>query len=182
MARDYFVYPRAINAPFVVHHWLSIGREIWKFLRKKLHAALHYARIAGCALHRNAKGRMGRILRVPRVSRKAASPSFHWLSRPKRKRCERAPHTRAPSHTYARARFAHDNKDVATRINVHVCLRCKLVFSAIAFMISNEGTRCHPSSNDRGKFANIFREERTLILRASHFTLLLYDRMIKECT
>lgn len=149
--------------PFVVHHWLSIGREIWKFLEKKLHAALHYARIAGYALHRNAKGRIGRILRVPRVSREAASPSFHRLSRPKRKRSRKSAYTRE---LYTRCihvcmRVSRHNKDVATRINVHICLRCKLVFSAIAFMISNEGTRCHPSSNDRGKFANIFRRAYT---------------------
>lgn len=171
MARDYFVYPRAISAPFIVHHWLSIGGEIWKFLGKKLHAALHYARIAGYALHRNAKERIGRILRVPRVSRKAASPSFHRLSRPKRKRSRKSAHTRELYiQAHMHARVPRYNKGVTTRINAHVCLRYKLVFSAIAFMISNESTSCHPSSDDRGKFAEHF--SKNIHLSHGHPTLL----------
>lgn len=164
MVRDYFVYPGAINASFIVRHWLSIAREIWKFLGKKLHAALHYARIAGYALHRNAKERIGRILRVPWVSRKAASPSFHQLSRPKRKPSHRKnAHTRELYiHTYICTRVSRHNKDVVTRINAYVCLRCKLVFSAITFVISNESTRCHPSIEENSR---TFSDERTPIPR-----------------
>lgn len=151
-----------------MHHWLSIGGKIWKFLGKKLHAALHYARIAGYALHRNARNeRMGRILREPRVFLRE---QFRLLFTGAVRNVNVHERAHARRHIHMKVHFAC-NKDAT--INVHdVRLRCKLTFFGITLMISNEVYLLNLVSAIGDTWKKFFQETYIPISRTFHILLL----------